>query len=64
MNKLQIYIPKGMSSHISNSVFPIIGARFAVKEKKNRRCIREKSDEKTVSKDNGKNEMTTHRNLD
>lgn len=33
MNKRHSYIPIGMSSHMSNSVFPIIGARFAVEKK-------------------------------
>lgn len=46
MNKWLIYIPIGMSSHMSKSVFPINGARFAVEKK----CIK-KTDKKTASKD-------------
>lgn len=51
MNKWKIYIPIGMSSHNSNSVFPITGARFAVEKQK---MHNGKSDEKTVSKDKEK----------
>lgn len=35
MNEWYIYIPIGMSSHISKSVFPIIGALFAVEKIEN-----------------------------
>lgn len=53
MNSRHLYIPVGVSSHKSKSVFPISGAKFALAAEK-QKMYNGKSNKKSVEKDNEK----------
>lgn len=53
MNSRHLYIPVGMSSHKSKSVFPISGAKFALAAEK-QKMYNGNSNKKSVEKDNEK----------